>query len=312
MKRRALKQNLIPALAAIFLAAALVFLAVPMRTASASDYSAPGYDPVVISDSVAYDPLTRDFVFTTEDGSSSLHCSVLSGMVVSSPVSVSGGGVFLYRNGKEYEGSLDPVSDAGEYVVMINTGERNERMLTFTIVGNTTNTVHTYKLPTGMIVNEVYFNGEAQEDFDYTSVPMEKEGAYRVISECIASGTVYTLETTVDRTAPELQFEGRADKRGRFGSAVTITGLNNGEKVNVTRDGETFEVEKESDGSIKLVNSGVYNIVAYDEAGNLSEYSILIMAYLNASGIAFVVLLILTIAAVVIYIIVKRRKLRIG
>lgn len=293
------------------LAAALAFLAVPIKTARAVDYSAPGYDAVAVSDGVVYDPVSRDFVFEVDNGRAQVHSSVLDGMVVSSPVTLSGGGVFLYRNGTEYEGSTSPVSEQGEYVVMVNTGQRNYRVLTFTIVGKTTNYVNTYKMPSGMIVNELYFNGE-QEDVDYRSVSMEREGTYRIITECVASGTVYTLETTVDRTPPELEFSGLVDSRGHYGSAVTISGLQKGEKLKVTRDGSGENVEQQSDGTIKLVNSGMYDIVAYDEAGNISEYPIMIMAYLNASGVAFVALLILTVAAVVIYVIHKRRKLRIG
>lgn len=311
MVRRVFRRNLILALPAILLAAALVFLAGAPTASSAAFLFAPGYDAVPVSDDVSYDPTTRDFVYDVENGASMLHCSVLDGMVVSSPVTVSGGGVFLYKNGSEYSGSLEPVSEPGSYVVMMNTGERNSRVLTFTIVGKTTNSVSTYNMPSGMIVNEVYFNGE-EEEIDYRSVHMEKEGSYRVITECIASGTVYTLETTIDRTPPQIEFAGVSDSEGRYNSAVKISGLQKGEKLSVTRDGELVSINVESDGTAELVDSGRYTVVAYDEAGNTSEYPILITAYLNASGVAFVALLILTVAAILIYIIVKRRKLRIG
>ena len=302
--------SFILALPAFFLAAALVFLAFA-PCASAYTFDTPAGEPVPISDGVYYDPQTRDFVFESSDGNAQLHCSVLDGMVVSSPVTVKGSGTSLYRNGSEYSGSLDPITESGEYVVMLTSGERSSRILTFTIVGRTTNYVTTYNMPTGMIVNEVYFNGE-QIPADYRSVPMSSEGTYRVITECIASGTVYTLETTIDRTPPELVFSGRTDKRGRYSSAVSISGIGTGEKLNCTRDGADYQIEVQKDGTARLTQSGNYNIVAYDEAGNITEYPILIMAYLNASGAAFVALLAVTLAAVLIYIAVKRRKLRIG
>ena len=311
MVRGVSKRNFIRTLSAIMLAAALAFLAVPNASVLAGDYAAPGYDAVSVSSGVVYDPTTRDFVFDVDNGRAQLHSSVLDGMVVSSTVTISGGGVFLYRNGSEYSGSLSPVSDPGEYVVMINTGERNYRVLSFTIVGKFTNYVNTYRMPTGMIVNELYYNGEAI-DFDYSSVSMEREGTYRVITECIASGTMYTLETTIDRTPPTLEFAGQMDARGHYGSAVTISGLQKGEKIRATKDGSTIDLEQQTDGTYKLVDSGQYDIIAYDEAGNFSEYPVMIMAYLNASGAAFVALLILTVAAVIIYVIHKRRKLRIG
>lgn len=311
MVNRVSHGSFISTLTAVLLAAALVFLAFTPETASAYTYNAPGMEPVPISDGVSYDPQTRDFVFNIENGTAQLHCSVLDGMVVSSPVTVSGGGAFLYRNGTEYEGRLDPVSEPGEYVVMINSGERTIRVLVFTIVDKTTNYVKTYNMPTGMIVNEVYFNGE-EVPVDYRSVSMEKEGSYRVITECIASGAVFTLETTIDRTAPQLEFSGTSDKHGRYNSAVTVSGIGKDEHLNCTKDGKAYDIDVKSDGTAKLVESGKYNITAYDDAGNITEYPILIMAYLNASGVAFVALLMFTVAAVIIYIAVKRRKLRIG
>ena len=310
MVRIITKRNFIRALSALILAAASVFLAFPFGAAFASSGGYVGSETVAVSNGVTYDPKTRDFIFETDSGAK-LHCSVLDGMVVSSPVTVSGGGVFLYKNGSEYTGSLEPVSEAGEYVVMINTGERNVRVLSFIIVGKTTNAVSVYQMPDGMIVNESYFNGE-EEDVDYSSVSMEREGKYRIITECVASGTIFTLETTVDRTAPELSFDGLADKQGRYKSAVTISGLQKGEHIKITRDGQQFKYDTESDGTIKLTESGKYTVMAYDDAGNLVEYPVFIMAYINASGMAFIALLLFSLAAVVIYILVKRKKLRIG
>ena len=311
MVRRVSKLSFITALSAILAAAAFVFAVLPVKAVPASDLFSTGSERIPVSSGVVYDPKTRDFVFEVDNGRAELHSSVLDGMVVSGTVTLSGGGVFLYRNGTEYEGKISSITEPGEYVVMLNASERNYRVLTFTIVGKTTNYVNTYNMPEGMIVSEFYYNGEEQ-DFDYSSVSMEREGTYRIVTECVPSGTFYTLETTVDRTPPELEFEGHVDSRGHYGSAVTISGLKKGEKLRVTRDGSLINAEQQSDGTVKLVDSGKYEIVAYDEAGNISEYPIMIMAYLNASGVAFVVLLILTVAAVIIYIIHKRRRLCIG
>ena len=310
MVRRGTERSLILALSAFICAAALVFLAFA-PAAYAYTFDTPAGEPISVTDGVYYDPQTRDFVFEANGGNNQIHCSVLDGMVVSSPVTIKGSGVFLYRNGAEYSGSLEPVSEPGEYVVMLNAGERSSRILTFTIAGKTTNYVTTYNMPAGMIVNQVFFNDE-EISADYRSVSMDKEGTYRVITECIASGVVYTLETTVDRTPPELVFSGRSDRRGRYNSAVTISGVGSGEKLNCTKDGEEYRIEVGKDGTARLTQSGNYDIVAYDEAGNISEYPILIMAYLNTSGAAFVALLLFILAAVIIYIAVKRRKLRIG
>ncbi len=294
------------------LCAALAVLALLLSAPSAlADFAFSGNEPVAVTDGVTYDPQQHVFVFEADGGRSLVRSTALDGMVVSSPVSVSGGGVFLYKNGAEYDGSLDPVSEPGEYVVMVNSAERSVRVLAFTIVGKTTGIISVYKLPAGMIVDSVTYNGE-EIGADYRSVSMEREGEYKIVSECIASGTVYTLETTVDRTPPELTFEGSRDSRGRFNSAVTVNGVGKGDKLVVTRDGQPYTVNTQSDGTVRLTESGLYVINAFDEAGNSSEYPVLIMAYLNASGAAFVALVVLVAAAVIIYVVVRRRKMRIG
>lgn len=306
MVTRKAKLNTVRALIAALAALAVLF---PL-SALASGYNS-GDNTVIVSDNVVFDPNTNEFVFTAEEGGAQVRTTVLDGMVVSNNVTVRGGGVFMYRNGDEYDGSLDPISEPGEYVVMLATGERSVRMLAFTIVGSTTNVVTTYKVPSGMLVTNAERDGE-QVYFEYSSVPMNEEGSYRIITECIASGTVYTLETTVDRTPPDLKFEGTADKGGRYNSAVKVSGIRRDETLSVTRDGSEEKIEVASDGTAVLTESGRYVLRAFDAAGNSSEYVIMITAYLNAGGVAFVVLAAAALAAVVIYVLTRRKKLRIG
>lgn len=271
-------------------------------------------DPIVVSSGVVWDPLNRDYLYVITEGASQVqvHCTALDGMVLSSPVTVTGGGVFLYKNGGEYTESLmQPISSPGEYVVMVNTGARSVRVLAFTIVGSTTGSVSSYTVPEGMLIVSAELDGE-EIDHDYRSVNMSREGSYTVVSECVASNIKYTLETTVDRTPPELEFSGRQDRHGNYNSAVRITGIEREYAINASKDGEAFKLTAEGDGSAELTQSGLYVIDVFDAAGNSAEYTVFITAYLNASGYIFIALAAAAAAAVFIYVRRKKRRLRIG
>ena len=311
MVKSAVKTNIRLVLSAVIAAAVLAVFAFAANPARADMFSDGEEERIPISNSVEYDTTTRDFVFSLAGSNGLLHSTVLDGMIVSSPVSIKGAAITMFRNGMEYTGNRDPVSEPGEYVVMMGTSGRAARMLAFTIVGKTTNLVSTYKLPDGMVVNEATFNDETLET-GYYAVPMTEEGHYHIVTECIASGTHYTLETTVDRTAPGIELKGVLNRQGQYASAVRITGIGPNDTVNSTKDDEIFRLEVKSDGTAELKDTGTYSITVFDEAGNRTEKNFIITAYINTSGVAFLALLMLVVAAVIIYIVRKRRKLRIG
>ena len=141
---------------------------------------------------------------------------------------------------------------------------------------------------------------------------MEEEGDYSIEYECTSNSQLYTLKTTIDRTPPKPVFSGNADSRGRIHSAVKISGLESSDTLVVYRNGGRATVSKSSDGSYTLPDTGTYYIQIYDDAGNVAEYNFTIAMYLNASAFVFVVIILAVIAAVVGFIIHKRRHLRIG
>lgn len=268
-------------------------------------------DQVWVNDRARYDYAGHCFVYAVGSGGAEVSSSVLDGMAVTEPVTLKGSGLTIYRNSQDYNWDQKPISEPGEYVVMVRSGSANTRLLTFSVLGKTSSVLHSYQVPDGMLVTVATLNGEAL-DLDRYAVPMEAEGLYHIEYECLASGITYTLETTVDRTAPELQFSGRIDQRNRVHSALSFSGLKADERIYATLDGAEIQVPVQSDGTGQLTQSGSYVIRVFDDAGNSSEYAYTILIYLDASGIAFFALLAASAAAVIIYILLKRKRLQVG
>ena len=266
---------------------------------------------VWVNDEARYDYSAHSFIYTVGDNGAEVRSSVRGCMIVHDAVTLSGTGLTIYRNSQSYTWEQKPISEPGEYVVMARSGSGSTRLMTFTIVGDTCSQIHSFQVPDGMLVTAATLNGEALE-LDRYAVPMEAEGLYHIEYECLASGITYTLETTVDRTAPEIQFSGRIDQRNRVHSALSFSGLKADERIYATLDGAEIQVPVQSDGTGQLTQSGSYVIRVFDDAGNSSEYAYTILIYLDASGIAFFALLAASAAAVIIYILLKRKRLQVG
>ena len=88
---------------------------------------------------------------------------------------------------------------------------------------------------------------------------------------------------------------------------MTVTGVEKSDKVAVKKDGA--DIKFPSDGMLKM--PGKYEVTVTDDAGNSVTESFTISFYLNYQGVLFGVLLFATIAAVVIYMIITKRKLRV-
>ena len=264
-----------------------------------------------ISDSMAYDETTREFVYPVSDSGTVVRASVASGMIVTGQVKLVGATLLIYKDGRAWEGDAKAITEPGEYVVMAQYGNQTPRILTFNLVGDATSTVYAYNLPAGMLVLSATRDGE-EADYDRSSVTMQEEGLYHVEYECLSTGATYVLDVNVDRTPPELQFDGAIDEDHRVHSALRFSGLQEGDTISATLDGNSIEVSVQSDGTGELTQSGSYIITVFDAAGNRSEYGYTIMLYLNAGGLAFFLILIASLVALGIYIIIKRRKLEIG
>ena len=269
---------------------------------------------VWLSDSMYYDLSSRDFIYPLGETGLFLHSNVANGMITAGPVYVTGAMIIAYKDGQpyEFEGSeLSNLTEPGEYVIMSQVGSQTLRLFSFTLVGATTSSIYGYNLPAGMYVLNARLNDE-ELPYERYYVPMQEDGLYRVEYECTNTGIGYTMEVTVDRTPPELQFSGSIDDKHRVHSALHISGVEEGGSLRVNLDGSDINVTVNRDGTADLVDSGSYVIEAYDAAGNRSEYVYTILIYLNSGGLVFLAILFGAVLAVVIYILIKRKKLKIG
>ena len=267
-----------------------------------------------LSDTMYYDWNTHDFAYPIPDTLGEVHSNAADGMVLTTPVTLTVTGdipLSVYRNGSEYTGDLGRIAEAGGYTVSASVNGQSRRLLSFTLVGKSTNAIHTFLVPDGFYIREASRNGDPIYAERY-SVSMEEEGAYTVEYECSATDVVYKLETTIDRTPPALILEGRVDGQGRLRSALKFSGLQAGDGVYLTRFGEYYPPEINSDGSGEVTDAGNYTMLVFDSAGNTVEYNFVILQYYNMQSWVFFLLVFAVAASVIIYIVVKRKRLKIA
>lgn len=277
--------------------------------------STPGVGRIVITETMSYDYDTHNFIFPVDSTLSEVQANVADGMVTGNPVRIVVAGdmpVVLYRNGTAYEGDMGTLTTPGDYVVSVLSSGNSRRLFGFTIIGSTTNAIHTFVVPDGFMIQSALFNDEDVYQDRYT-VNMEEEGTYVIEYECLLSDVVYKLETTIDRTAPEILLSGIFDERGYAHSAVKFSGLQNGDTYTLTLDGQNYTPLTDIDGlSGTITETGSYVMEVRDPAGNSQEYRFAILMYLNISSLAAIGLIVLSVAFVIGYVIFKRRHLKIG
>lgn len=280
---------------------------------SGSDAAPDDVDVGIIQgmDNVSFDSSTREFIYPVGNSGTEVRASVANGMLANAPVKIKGVTLIIYRDGQKWEGDATRITDPGDYVVMAQTGNDTPRLFTFTLVGDAISNIYTYNLPAGMLVISATLDGEPTP-YDSGSVPMQDEGLYHVEYEYVGARAYFSLDVKVDRTPPEVLFEGTIDEKNRVHSSLRFSGLEPGDTIRATLDGQSVEIPVKSDGTGEILQSGVYHIYVYDAAGNVSEYAYTILMYLNSSGTVFLILLIVSILAVAIYVVVKRRRLQIG
>ena len=273
-----------------------------------------GSDRSALSGTMYFDWNTRDFVYPISDTLGSVHSNAADGMVLTVPVSVraeSGAAVTVYADGVEYTGDLSRISKAGKYLVSVLTEGLNRRLFTFTLVGSSTNALHTFVVPDGFYITEALKDGESVY-LDRYSVSMEEEGDYEIVYECLANNYVYTLKTTIDRTPPALVFRGTADSQGRIRSQLDFSGLEKGDSVYLTSSGAQVIPELNGDGTGTIYDPGIYRMLVTDNAGNTVEYNFVILQYFNTQSWMFFAVAAAAVIAVIVYVALQRKRLKIG
>ena len=268
---------------------------------------------VSLSDSMFYDWSTQEYVFPVEGTLNEVRVSCPDGMVCTTPVSIntdSASIITVYRDGVEVKDGLDHITEVGEYLLQVNKDGEKRRLMTFTIIGETTNALMNFIVPDGFYVTEAYMDGR-DVYMDRFTVGMAEEGDYEITIDCMSANLTYTIKTTIDRTPPELTFDGKIDQNGRVHSALTFSGVEPGGRVYLTKDGTEITPEI-TGGQGTLEDSGIYVLRVYDAAGNMTEYQFTIMMYFNTNSVIFFTLVALLVAGVIAYIVIQRKRLKIG
>ena len=271
-------------------------------------------DRTALTKNMYYDWSARDYVYPVAGSLGEVHVNAADGMVLTTPVYVRASAeasVVVYCNGSEYTGSLNSCSAAGEYVVTALVGGQQKRLMSFTLLGKSSNLLHDFVVPDGFYILEAMRDGESAYEDRY-SVDMEPEGAYVIEYECSSTSLIYKLETIVDRTPPGLVFTGRLDKQGRIRSKLDFSGLQEGDRIYLERTGEAVVPELNGDGTGTIYDPGTYRMIIMDAAGNSVEYSFIILQYFNLESWMFFLTVVLVVAAVTAYIVFQRKRLKIG
>lgn len=267
-------------------------------------------ETVSLADGVRYDGSTGRYLVSTAAGE--FRCTAVDGMVTTQPVSIEPYGTQLtvYRDGAEVAAAeYDSLALPGEYVVYAGSGDEGRGVMTFTVVGRVTNRIYGYAVPEGFFVRRALWNGE-EMGFERYFVNMEGEGDYLIEYRCPAADLTYTLETSIDRTPPELAVNGRLGRDGRVHSAVTFRVLDENGTIDVWKDGAPYRASYSADGSGTLSEPGEYTLSITDEAGNRSTYDFEIMVYLDGHSIVFLALLLGIVGTVAGLAVWKRKNFR--
>jgi hypothetical protein len=206
----------------------------------------------------------------------------------------------IYRNNSKVEGiDEESISRPGSYTLFVG----DERILSFTIVGEY-DSISAFTVPEGFYITEVVRDNEPIS-YGGTMVDMTGEGEYRISYACDSNKMSYTFRTIVDHTAPVLALSA-VDEDGKARGAVDISDLEEGAALTVIHEGKEIEPE-----GTELIQNGNYKLIVTDRAGNVTNYSFLIMLYFNTSSIAFFVLIILSFLGVAAYIIISGKRIRV-
>ena len=269
---------------------------------------------VLISGTMFYDKDLRMYVFPTLFGDAEVHSNVVDGMIVSEPVSISadeGVELSISRNGVELENvNFNDIQTPGDYQVFARNSETASfvTLFTFTIVGARSIMPGGYVMPEDFYILDATLEGE-ETLYERNYIGMGEEGLYEVEYICADTARHYKLTTIVDRTPPEITLSGTMDEEGRYHSAVQINGLQNGDTIIVTRDGEPATI---SPNDWRLPEAGMYYVQVFDAAGNSTVLQFTILAYFDFNSLLFFALVCVSVVGVVVYIYLKRKKLKIA
>ena len=320
-----MRKRITKAISSALCAAALVCALCAAASAEVDPYYSGDIDPatgeavaesptavrVRVNDTTYYDRESGFFVYPTLSGIYEVRASVADGMIVNEAVRVTaddGVELSLSRNGTTLEGAdLSNIAEVGTYTVTVKDVDAMVALFGFTIVGEYANLPGGYVMPDGFYILDATLDGE-DTYYERGYIGMEDEGLYEIEYVCSDTSVRYHLTTTVDRTPPEITLEGKLDKNGRFHSAVQVGGLEGVTGIALTRDGESMPFPY----GAKLSEAGMYQLTAFDAAGNAATEQFTILVYLDLNSLLFFALICVSLAGVLGYILYKRKMLRVS
>lgn len=261
-------------------------------------------DVVSIGNSAYYDTERKLFLYDTEIGT--VECSVCDGMIVTDSVTVASANssaLIIYKDGERLsQSNTDLYEDSGYYVVQYNDNDGiTKSILSFTIIPSITGMIDEYDLPESFRATKITLD---DNEITLTSdIDLKKEGEYHIVYELRQTQTTYTLDVTIDHTAPTLLLEAVND--GVAKGPVDISDVENGATIEILMDGKSYGYRDE------LTESGSYVITVSDAAGNENTYTFTIEVYLDNSAFAVIFIIIALLIGVVLYMIFERKRLRV-
>ena len=273
----------------------------PIQEATETSESSNRVD---ITDNVYYDRDRLGYVYSIGDNAELL-CTIVDGLVVQRNVRIDadeGVEITLYQNGTALEEpDLTNIYRQGNYVVEANVSGQSYQVLSFSIIGDVTSNMSGYTMPAGFTITSATLDGEEIYD-DSSYVSMVQEGHYVVNYRCARSGLTYELDVTVDTTPPTLTLSGLNNQNQARGP-VAISDVEDGASAVITLDGEQITYRSQ------LTESGEYQIILTDKAGNVAQYAFTILVYFDLNSLLVIGIAILAIAGVAAYIFLSRKRL---
>lgn len=258
---------------------------------------------IEISNGAVYDTLLKKYCYTIENAE--VMMSLPDGIVTTSGVTLeipTGIAAKFYRGGKEIAApESTTITEPGSYVVLF--GATGIDRLSFRIIPALTGEISEYTIPVGFSVASAKLNGET---LPHSSgfLDMSADGVYDIGITCRKTGVSHSLNVTLDHSFPTLRVPEQINN-GSIAGPVDLSDREKNSTIRIIHNGKQIPYAQ------LLTSSGQYQIDLTDAAGNTTTYHFMIRVYFNTSGVMFVILLVLVLAAVAAYIVYSRRKFRI-
>lgn len=263
-------------------------------------------DQVMIADGVYFDRVRQGYVYQTPNGERVL-CTIADGMVVQQAVQIvpdTGVEIKLYRDGELLEQpDLTHIYEVGDYIVEVDGNGQSFPLIAFSIVGQVTGRLTGYTMPSGFVITNVTLD-DAPIGYERNYISMQEEGYYVVDYRCARNGLTYQLGVGIDHTPPVLALT-ELNERNQARGPVSIEDLEEGASIGITRDGQQIAYKS------KLTESGDYQIIVIDEAGNVSRYEFSILIYFDWNSMVFLGIVLAVLASVGMYIFISKKRLQV-